>query len=61
MLSIGDSIITKEDLRDYSVQVTEGGIRSVLSHGGYTVVSAPPPSGGLVVHYILNILNGTQL
>ncbi|KAH9525192.1 Gamma-glutamyltranspeptidase 1 [Bulinus truncatus] len=52
-------IITKEDLRRYTVDVTEPLVLNI--HGNYTMFSPPLPSGGPVLQYILNILNGYKM
>jgi len=49
--------IFKEDLENYKPEVREP-LQSSLENGGYKLISVPPPSGGVVVQYILNILDG---
>ncbi|KAF6021148.1 GGT1 [Bugula neritina] len=51
--------IFKEDLENYKPEVREP-LQSSLENGGYKLISLPPPSGGVVVQYILNILDGYE-
>lgn len=33
-------------------------LKTTVSNGGWTLISFPPPSGGIAVQYILRILDG---
>ena len=56
--SIADgNIITAEDLRDYTVEKRKP-LKTTISNGDWTLISFPPPSGGIAVQYILRILDG---
>ena len=50
-------IITLDDLANYEVYDKEP-LAVHLSNGNYTVYGPRPPSGGIVLQYILGILNG---
>ncbi|CAL4235913.1 unnamed protein product [Meganyctiphanes norvegica] len=50
------SIITHNDLRSY-VPVVKDAINVSLSHGNMTLFSVPPPGSGLILGFILNILD----
>ncbi|XP_067942701.1 scoloptoxin SSD14-like isoform X2 [Watersipora subatra] len=54
------SIITVEDLRSYQPEIRQP-IQVTLRNGGYRMTSLPPPSGGIVLQYILRILDGYSL
>lgn len=49
--------MTAADLEDYTV-LTKEPIEGRLKNGGYTMVTPPLPSGGIVVQYLLRILDG---
>ena len=51
-----DSIIEKEDLENYNV-VTKDSINVTLKDGS-TLYTSPAPSGGPVLTFILNIMDG---
>ncbi|CAI9604114.1 unnamed protein product [Staurois parvus] len=49
------SFLTAEDLQNYKVQI----VRPLnYSLGAYTLYSPPPPAGGALVSFLLNILEG---
>ncbi|XP_063825676.1 glutathione hydrolase 1 proenzyme-like isoform X2 [Ostrinia nubilalis] len=50
------SIITAEDLRNYEATISEPISFSI--GGGDTLYAPPPPSSGLILGYILNVLKG---
>ena len=50
-------IITLDDLANYEVYDKEP-LAVHLSNGNYTVYGPRPPSSGIVLQYILGILNG---
>ncbi|PVD32769.1 hypothetical protein C0Q70_08215 [Pomacea canaliculata] len=56
-LSTYDGTITREDLADYTVDVTSPVTFNVTS-SGLTVYSMPLPGSGVVLGYIFNILSG---
>ncbi|XP_060862916.1 scoloptoxin SSD14-like [Metopolophium dirhodum] len=51
-----NGIITKEDLASYKVEVEES--FSVNLKNGHTIHSGPPPSSGIILAYILRVLDG---
>ncbi|XP_025200825.1 glutathione hydrolase 1 proenzyme-like isoform X1 [Melanaphis sacchari] len=51
-----NGIITKEDLANYKVEIEES--FSVNLKNGYTIHTGPPPSSGVILAYILRILDG---
>lgn len=51
-----DGIITTQDLRDYNAQWKDATNVSI-HHGNLTLYSVPPPGSGLILSYILNILD----
>jgi len=53
-------IITEEDLRDYT-PVFKKATEVKLRNGNYTLYGLPPPSGGVVLQHILQILDGYNL
>ncbi|VVC34640.1 Hypothetical protein CINCED_3A006787 [Cinara cedri] len=50
------SIITREDLLSYEVEVEES--FSIKLKNGYTIHSGPPPGSGIILAYILRVLEG---
>ncbi|XP_071533348.1 scoloptoxin SSD14-like isoform X2 [Panulirus ornatus] len=50
-------IITAEDLRNYK-PVWKEAVNVSIQHGNLTMYSVPPPGSGLVLGFILNILDG---
>ncbi|CAH1711156.1 unnamed protein product [Aphis gossypii] len=50
------SIITKEDLANYDVEVKESFPVNLKS--GHTIHTGPPPSSGIILAYILRVLDG---
>ncbi|KAB7495154.1 Gamma-glutamyltranspeptidase 1 [Armadillidium nasatum] len=50
------SIITRSDLENYEPLWKEP-VTVSLENGGYTMYSAPPPASGIVLGYILNVLD----
>ncbi|XP_042208204.1 scoloptoxin SSD14-like [Homarus americanus] len=48
--------LTKEDLKQYR-PVWKDPVRVNLQHGGFTMYSSPSPSSGLVLGFILNVLD----
>ena len=58
--SLDGNIITAEDLEAYTVKVREP-VKSVLKNGNFTIISPPPPSGGVVIQYLLQILDGKSI
>ena len=54
-----DAIITLEDLKDYQAEWKEP-VKSRLNSLGLNVYSNPPPGGGAICQFILNILEGGQ-
>ncbi|KAI0241002.1 Glutathione hydrolase 1 proenzyme [Lamellibrachia satsuma] len=54
-----DSIITLQDLANYTAKIkTPLNITLRRNNGNFTIFSPPPPSGGAVYLFILNILKG---
>ncbi|XP_060842149.1 scoloptoxin SSD14-like [Rhopalosiphum padi] len=51
-----DGIITKQDLADYKVEIEEA--FSVNLTSGHTIHLGPPPGSGIILAYILRILDG---
>jgi len=51
-----DGIITKQDLADYNVEIEEA--FSVNLTSGHTIHLGPPPGSGIILAYILRILDG---
>ena len=51
------AIVTKDDLVNYKV-LEKKPIETTLDDGLLRVISPPPPSSGVVLSFILNLLNG---
>ncbi|XP_025200748.1 glutathione hydrolase 1 proenzyme-like isoform X1 [Melanaphis sacchari] len=51
-----NGIITKEDLANYTVNIKESFLVNLKS--GHTIHVGPPPSSGIILAYILRILDG---
>lgn len=51
-----NGIITKEDLANYNVEIEEA--FSVKLKSGYTIHAGPPPGSGIILAFILRILDG---
>ncbi|CAI6343242.1 unnamed protein product [Macrosiphum euphorbiae] len=51
-----NGIITKEDLADYTIEIKESFPVNLKS--GHTIHVGPPPSSGIILAYILRILDG---
>ncbi|XP_025200868.1 glutathione hydrolase 1 proenzyme-like [Melanaphis sacchari] len=51
-----NGIITKKDLADYKVEIEES--FSVNLTSGHTIHLGPPPSSGIILAYILRVLDG---
>ncbi|XP_022163024.1 gamma-glutamyltranspeptidase 1-like [Myzus persicae] len=51
-----NGIITKEDLANYKVEVEES--LSVNLKNGHSIHAGPPPSSGIILAYILRVLDG---
>ncbi|KAK3786014.1 hypothetical protein RRG08_023436 [Elysia crispata] len=54
------AIVTKDDLVNYKV-LEKKPIETTLDDGLLRVISPPPPSSGVVLSFILNLLNGYNL
>ena len=52
-----DGTITVEDLENYYTSVEEP-LYVRLYNGNYTVIAPQPPSGGVVLEFMLKILDG---
>ncbi len=50
-------IITLKDLAEYEVAWKDP-VTTHLDNGNYDVYGPPPPSSGIIVQFILNILDG---
>ncbi|XP_060862732.1 glutathione hydrolase 1 proenzyme-like isoform X3 [Metopolophium dirhodum] len=50
------SLITKEDLANYDVEIEES--LPVKLKSGHTIHTGPPPSSGIILAYILRVLDG---
>ena len=59
LLNLGGGI-TKEDLRLYQTRVRDP-IVGKLKHLGLTMYSPEPPSGGVVLQYLLRLVDGNRL
>lgn len=57
VFSIG-GIITPADLAAYTAEFKQP-VTSQLNNGGYTMYGPPPPSSGVVLQFIMGILDGT--
>nr|KAG5685730.1 hypothetical protein BaRGS_015052 [Batillaria attramentaria] len=55
-----DGIITRKDLEQYEVDVTDP-MTFEMTSPPVTVYSMPPPGSGVVLEYILNILSGRRV
>ncbi|XP_001947868.2 scoloptoxin SSD14 [Acyrthosiphon pisum] len=51
-----NGIITKEDLAEYYVEIEES--FSVKLKNGYTIHAGPPPGSGIILAFILRVLDG---
>ena len=49
--------MTEEDLRDHKI-IFKPPTKTTLKNGGYDLYSVPPPSSGVVLQYIMQILDG---
>ncbi|XP_068952811.1 glutathione hydrolase 5 proenzyme [Petaurus breviceps papuanus] len=56
-LAMEGSVLTKEDLASFQAEVVKP---LTLSLGDYTLYSPPPPAGGAILSFILNVLKGFQ-
>ncbi|XP_072462816.1 glutathione hydrolase 5 proenzyme isoform X2 [Notamacropus eugenii] len=54
-LTMEGSILTKEDLASFQAEVVKP---LTLNLGDYTLYSPPPPAGGAILSFILNVLKG---
>ena len=58
--SMAGSILTRNDLRRYKPKWKEP-VKVYLEGCNCTVYGPPPPSGAIVVQFILNVLDGKQV
>lgn len=56
-MSSGDVMVTESDLENYEVTERQP-LVGELKSGEYRMISPPPPSGGVVLQYILRLLDG---
>ncbi|XP_027701447.1 glutathione hydrolase 5 proenzyme isoform X2 [Vombatus ursinus] len=54
-LAMEGSVLTKEDLAGFQAEVVKP---LTLSLGDYTLYSPPPPAGGAILSFVLNVLKG---
>ena len=57
---VSDGTITVADLENYYTSVEEP-LEVHLYNGNYTVLAPQPPSGGVVLEFMLKILDGKEV
>ena len=57
VMFLGNCLLTSEDFENFKVQEREP-LNAHIKNGNYTLVTLPPPSGGLVLLTMLKILDG---